>query len=142
MLALGNLFRRKNRGVWQILVCLIVLSFLCRAAIPMGYMPEHSGGHDAGYVIALCTSGDGHDVAQPDLAGQADEPLSDKHANNKDCPFCIAVSQAMLPSQDAPVLLAVIVPRSILLPPRSEIRPPLPAQGPPLGSRAPPSNLV
>jgi len=141
MFALRNFLRRKDTGVRQILFCLIALSFLCRAAIPAGYMPDFSGGREGGYAVTLCIGGDGHDILQPDLTGQADQPFPDDRFDSKDCPFGIVASQAMLPSQQAPALLAVIAHHSVPQPHRNRIRPPLPAQGPPLGSRAPPSNL-
>ncbi|MFA7532282.1 MAG: DUF2946 family protein [Castellaniella sp.] len=133
--------RHRSTRVWQVLFCLTVLSFLCRAVIPMGYMPDLSGGRDGKFAITFCTVGGGTSTLLVDLNDQPDQPSPSDHFDNQDCPFGIVVSQVAMPSQEAIVLAGIIAYHPVSLPQRNHARPPLPALGPPLGSRAPPSNL-
>lgn len=123
------------------LFCLTILSFLCRALIPVGYMPDVSGGRDGRFSITFCTMGGGTGTMLVDLNSQSDQPSPSDHFDNQDCPFGIVVSQALLPGHEAPALLGNIAHHPVSLPHRNQAQPPLPALGPPLGSRAPPSNL-
>ena len=121
--------------------CLAVLSFLYRAVIPMGYMPDISGAHDGKFPITLCTVGGGTSTVLMDLDGQSDQPSPDDHFDSQYCPFGIVVSQAVMPSQEAPALVRNVAHHPVSVPHRNRALPPLPALGPPLGSRAPPPNL-
>lgn len=141
MFALQKPIRRKGMAVWQILFCLTVIAFLCRSVIPMGYMPDLSGGRDGKLAITFCTAGGGTSTMQLDLTGQPEQSSSDEHAGSQECPFGLVVSQAVMPSQVATVLIGTISHRPAVLLHRNHTLPPLPALGPPLGSRAPPSNL-
>lgn len=141
MFALRQLLRRGNIRVWQVLFCLTLLSFLYRAVIPMGYMPDMSGARDGKFFITLCTVGGGTSTLLMGLNGQPDQPSPDDHFDSQDCPFGIVASQAVMPSQEPPALVRTVVHRPVSLPHRNQAQPPLPALGPPLGSRAPPSNL-
>lgn len=141
MFALQKPTRRKGMAVWQILFCLTVISFLCRSVIPMGYMPDLSGGRDGKLAITFCTADGGTTTLQLDLTGQPEPSSSDEHAGIQECPFGLVVSEAVIPSQDATVLVGMISDRPVALLHRNQALPPLPALGPPLGSRAPPSNL-
>jgi len=141
MFAVRRSSRYKGIGVWQVLFCLTVLSFLYRAAIPQGYMPDFSGARDGKFSITLCTVGGGVSTLLVDLDGPDHHPSSDDHFNNQSCAFGIVVSQAVMPGQDAPALVGNVAHHPVTLPQRNEAQPPLPALGPPLGSRAPPSNL-
>jgi hypothetical protein len=141
MFAVQRYSRNKGLGIWQILFCLTVLSFLYRAAIPQGYMPDLSGARDGKFSITLCTPGGGNSTLLVDLGHQSHDPSSDNHFDNQSCPFGIVVSQAVMPGGDAPASGGTIAHHPITLPQRNQAQPPLPALGPPLGSRAPPSNL-
>jgi hypothetical protein len=141
MFAVQRYSRNKGIGIWQILFCLTVLSFLYRAAIPQGYMPDFSGARDGKFAITLCTVGGGTSTLRVDLDQQSPQPPSDDQFDNQNCPFGIVVSQAVIPGGDAPALMGTIVHHPVALPQRNQAQPPLPALGPPLGSRAPPLNL-
>ncbi|SHI25498.1 hypothetical protein SAMN04488135_11647 [Pollutimonas bauzanensis] len=132
---------RKGMAVRQILFCLTVMSFLCRSVIPMGYMPDLSGGRGDKHAITFCTAGSGASTSSLDLTGRPEQSSSDEHAGSQDCPFGLAVSQAVMPGQPASMLLGMISQRPAALLHHNQTLPPLPALGPPLGSRAPPSNL-
>ncbi|MFC4297236.1 DUF2946 family protein [Castellaniella hirudinis] len=133
--------RHRSTRIWQVLFCLTVLSFLCRAVIPMGYMPDLSGGRDGKFSITFCTMGGGISTLLVDLDGQPNQPSPADHFDKQDCPFGMVASQALIPGQDAPALVGVITHHPVSLSHRNQAQPPLPALGPPLGSRAPPSNL-
>ncbi|NYT68889.1 DUF2946 family protein [Pusillimonas noertemannii] len=118
------------------------MSFLYRAVIPVGYMPDIVGARDGKFSITLCTVGGGTNTLLMDLGGQPDQPSPDDYFDNQDCPFGIVVSQAVMPSQEPPVLVRMVVHHPVFLPHRNQAQPPLPALGPPLGSRAPPHTSV
>ncbi len=141
MFALRRDLRRESTGVWQILFCLTVLSFLCRAMIPTGYMPDVSGARDGKFFLTLCTVGGGTSTVSLDWDHQSDHPSPDDHFDQQSCPFGIVASQAVLPGQASPSLVGPAAFHPVVLPHRGPAQPPMPAQGPPLGSRAPPSNL-
>lgn len=140
MSALQNPMRCKGTPVWQVLFCLTLVSFLCRSVIPMGYMPDFSGGRDGKLAITFCTTGGDISTLLLNL-DQPEQSSSDEHASSLDCPFGLLVSQAVMPGQDTPVLARTVSHRPAVLLHRNQALPPLPALGPPLGSRAPPSNL-
>lgn len=141
MLALRQALRHGSIGIWQVLFCLAILSFLYRAVIPMGYMPDVSGGRDGKFSISLCTTGGGASALLMDWDGQSGQPSPGDHFDNQSCPFGIVVSQAVMPSQEPPALVGNVAHHPVSLPHRNQAQPPLPALGPPLGSRAPPSFL-
>lgn len=141
MTVLRRPHRYKATRVWQFLFCLTVLSFLCRAVIPVGYMPDPSGGRDGKISFTFCTMGGGTSTILWDLTEQSDQSSPDDHFENQECPFGIVVSQTLMPSEETPSLAGVVAHRPAPLLHRNEALPPLPALGPPLGSRAPPSNL-
>jgi len=142
MLALQKPIRHKGTAVWQILFCLTLVSFLCRSVIPMGYMPDLSGGHDGGFTITLCLPGGGTNIMQVDLTDHSGQASSDDGLSSQDCPYGILVAQAAAPIHDAALPAAGIPYRSLVLPSHgNQALPPLPALGPPLGSRAPPPYL-
>lgn len=141
MRALGPRFILREIRVWQLLFCLALLAYVCRAIVPAGYMPTHSA-QDNGFAITFCTAGNSSNTLWIDLIGQDGQADSDTHHQPQDCPFGIAASPALLPSLDAPVLISLIRYRPVLLAKTNQTRPPLPALGPPLGSRAPPLFLA
>lgn len=141
MRALGPRFVFREIRVWQLLFCLALLAYVCRAIVPAGYMPTRSA-QDNGFAITFCTAGNSANTLWIDLVGQDGQADSDTHQNQQDCPFGIAASPALLPTLDAPVLISLITYRRVLLAESNQTRPPLPAQGPPLGSRAPPLRLA
>jgi hypothetical protein len=139
MSALRQPFRHGSIGVWQVLFCLTLLSFLYRAVIPVGYMPDISGARDGKFSITLCAVDGGTNTLLMGFGGQPDQPSPDNHFDSQDCPFGIVVSQAVMPHQEPPALVRKVVHHPVSLPHRNQAQPPLPALGPPLGSRAPPS---
>lgn len=141
MRALGPRFVLRPVRVWQLLFCLALLAYACRAIIPAGYMPSRSA-QDSGFAITFCTAGNNANTLWIDLLGQADPSDSDPHLTQQDCPFGIAASPALLPPPDTSVLLSLLSYRPILRVALNQTRPALPAQGPPLGSRAPPAFLA
>lgn len=126
--------------VWQVLFCLTVLLFLCRALIPVGYMPDFSGAREGTFSITICTTS-GTSTILVDANGQAIEPSSGDHTDNQECSFCLAASQTLMPAGQVPALVMSVAHRTVPLLHGNHALPPLPALGPPLGSRAPPSNL-
>ncbi|MGO3133374.1 MAG: DUF2946 family protein [Alcaligenes sp.] len=141
MRALGPRFVLREIRVWQLLFCLALLAYVCRAIIPAGYMPTHSA-QDNGFAITLCSTGNPANTLWIDLLGQDTQQDSDHHQNPQDCPFGMAASPALLSTLDAPVLIGLIAYRPILLADIQQTRSALPARGPPLGSRAPPAHLA
>lgn len=139
MLALQQSTRHKGMAVRQILFSLAIVSFLCRSVIPMGYMPDLTGGRDAELAFTFChTAGS---TLQLNVPGQPEQPSSDEHTLSQACAFGLAVSQAVMPGQDTPVLVSMVFHRPVAPLQRNQALPPLPALGPPLGSRAPPSSF-
>ena len=141
MRALGPRFVLREIRVWQLLFCLALLAYVCRAIIPAGYMPTRSA-QDNGFAITFCTTGNPTSTLWIDLLGQDTQQDSDHHQNPQDCPFGIAASSALLPTLDVPALISLIAYRPVLLAEIQQTRSTLPARGPPLGSRAPPTHLA
>ncbi|MFT0851741.1 DUF2946 family protein [Achromobacter sp. F4_2707] len=123
-------------AVWQILFCLTAFSFLCRAVIPVGYMPDLSGERDTPFAITLCSMG-GTVVVQLDLDG-SEKSSSDQHYGGDTCPFGLNVAHKLIPGQATLALAGMALFLSVASPAARQALPPLPALGPPLGSRAPP----
>jgi len=142
MFALRPRFLLQGIKLWQVLACLTLLSFTCRAVIPVGYMPDASGAGKGKFAITLCVTGGGTSTIFMDLSGDPDtSPAPGDHFNNQDCTFGIVMAKALMPAQEAPTLVSVITHRPAPSVHRNHAYPPLPALGPPLGSRAPPANL-
>ena len=137
MFARRKTFWCKRMAAWQILFCLTVFSFLCRAFIPVGYMPDLSGERETPFAITLCSMG-GTVVMQVDLSG---DPVagSEPHYSGENCPFGLSVAQKLMPGQAALALAGLVSFHSFAPFVHNQALPPLPALGPPLGSRAPPS---
>ncbi|HLU04179.1 MAG TPA: DUF2946 family protein [Advenella sp.] len=131
----------KNISVWQLLLCLTVLAFVCRSVIPSGYMPALSGDNGRTVVLTLCTANGGNETLQLSIPKQSPDAPSQDHAG-QECPFGLVISHGILPIPDSPVM-PVTVWQQRLAPfiGHNQALPPLPALGPPLGSRAPPSRL-
>lgn len=128
-------------SVWQALFCLTVLSFLCRAMIPVGYMPDLSGKRDSTFSITLCVGGN-LAVMQMGLSDDTGKASGDTGFNGQDCPFGISATQKLIPGQNALALAGTAVAFHPAVPSlRNQALPPMPALGPPLGPRAPPTNL-
>ncbi|QEI07686.1 DUF2946 domain-containing protein [Pigmentiphaga aceris] len=136
---------RPAYAVRQYLLGLALLAFVLRALMPMGFMPGMDAHHGNQVVLMLCNPagvetafvldiGDSH--AQADAASTQD----DQGMSMQNCPFCMATSQAMLPTADIVLHVASLatsdVPVAVYVGPS-----PITAQGPPLGSRAPPAHL-
>lgn len=141
MFARRNDFWCKRMAVRQLLFCLTLLAFLCRAAIPVGYMPDLSGKGESSFAITLCTTS-GPAVMQLDMAAPHGDPASESGYPGQDCPFGLSIFEKVLPGGAAPALAGFI---SFLYaaPAFSTLAAPmLRAQGPPLGPRAPPSSPV
>jgi len=132
--------RHRATSVWQILFCLAVFSFLCRALIPVGYMPDFSGASDGRFSITICTAA-GTSTILVDANGQPVEPSSGDYFDNQNCSFCLLASPILIPASEAPALVTFVTQRPAPLLHGNEALPPLPALGPPLGSRAPPLSL-
>ncbi len=141
MSVLRHPHRHYAKGVWQFFFCLTIVSFLCRAVIPVGYMPDASGGRDSKVYITLCTEGGGVTTLLMNLDGETGQSAADDHLDHQECPFGIVASQTMMPGDAVAVLAGVVAHRPASLAHRNHALPPLPSLGPPLGSRAPPSNL-
>lgn len=139
MRALRKPLWRKGLATWQVFVCLVVAAFLCRSVIPVGYMPGNAGGHHGSVALVLCTMGVGSGTLELDVSTSSSS--DDDAASGEVCLFGVVVSQTLLPTPDAPVLVSKLTHRPASLSHGNRVLPPLPAQGPPLGSRAPPSNL-
>lgn len=127
--------------VWQILFCLTFVSFLCRSVVPVGYMPDVSGGRDGKFALTLCTIGGNTGIQKLDLLDQSGKSSSDDGASSQSCPFGLVASQALIPALDVPVLAGAVFRHPLLFAHSGKALPPLPALGPPLGPRAPPLNL-
>ncbi|NLY64255.1 MAG: DUF2946 family protein [Alcaligenaceae bacterium] len=140
MRAFQDPLQRNVTGIRQILLCLAVLSLLCRALIPVGYMPDFSSAHDGKFTITICTAV-GTSTILVDANGQPVQPSPGDHSNDQDCAFCLVASQTLIPAPEMPALAVFLTSRPVLLQHGNHALPPLPALGPPLGSRAPPLSL-
>ncbi|WP_148274476.1 DUF2946 family protein [Advenella kashmirensis] len=128
----------KGFSVWQLLLCLAAMAFVCRSVIPSGYMPVLSGDNGRTVVLTLCNADGGNETLLLSIPKQSQESPSQDHAG-QECPFGLVVSQAILPILGSPAL-PVTVWQQRLAPfvEHNQALPALPALGPPLGSRAPP----
>ena len=115
--------------------CLSVFAFLCRAFIPVGYMPDASSERQSPFAITLCTMG-GSTLVQLDFGAESDTS-HDQHYSDS-CPYGLSVAYKLMPGADAPAPVQAASFYSVTHPVRQQAMPPLPALGPPLGSRAPP----
>ena len=137
MSAFRRLFWLRHTIVRHALLCLTVASFLARAVVPAGYMPDVSGAQEGRALLTLCAAAGGPDALWLDWGGPPDSSSGDHFG--QDCPFGIVMSQAALTGQPGLALRGDMVHRPAVPASRNQARPPLPALGPPLGSRAPPS---
>lgn len=128
-------------AVWQAFFCLTLLSFLCRAAIPVGYMPDPSGSRAGSFAITLC-SGGGPALVQFDLLAEAGESSPDDAYAGKACPFGLIASQELLPGSTALAVAGFLSFLPAASPVDSGSRPRESLLGPPVGSRAPPAHIV
>ena len=128
----------KGISVWQFLLCLAVLAFVCRSVIPSGYMPVLSGDNGRTIVLTLCNADGGNETLQLSIPKQTQDSPVQEHAG-QECPFGLVISQGILPILDSPAM-PVTVWQQRLAPfvEHNRALPALPALGPPLGSRAPP----
>lgn len=141
MFACGKSLWCKRMSVWQALFCLTVLAFLCRAVIPVGYMPDLSGKRDTTFAITLCVGGN-LAVMQMGFSDDAGNASEDHGFSGPDCPFGINASHKLLAGLNTLALAGLpIVFQTAAPAARNQALPPMPALGPPLGSRAPPFNL-
>ena len=141
MYMLHKLLSRKEIGVWQLLVCLAVIAFVCRSVVPTGFMPALSSEKGGAVVLTLCSADGSNKTLLLNLQKHSKKSPSDGHTG-QECPFGIVLSHGMLPLQDFPALAGVVWREHFkLVPLRNRALPPLPALGPPLGSRAPPPYL-
>lgn len=133
--------QRKSINGWQGFLCLALLAFFCRSAIPTGYMPTLSAGKGVAVALTLCTAHGGTQTLLLDLQSKNNEPAENAPANQA-CPFGLVMSHGVLPVQALLILTTTVwQQRPVLVAERNRSLPPLPALGPPLGSRAPPVRL-
>ena len=131
----------KNTLVWQLLLCLALLAFVCRSVIPSGYMPVLSADQSHTVVLTLCNAAGDTETLQLNISKQSQDAPSSEHAG-QECPFGLVISQGVLPIPGAPALLVTVwQERATPYIEHNRALPPLPALGPPLGSRAPPTLL-
>ncbi len=118
---------------------LAVVAFVCRAFMPIGYMPDTQALRNGQLLLTLCTAGGVVSFLPVDTP---DDEHAGKDVSRGDaCPFGMLASHAMLAPfvpQFLPTAFARHVPADVVF----ATRPPLPPLGPPLGSRAPPLTLV
>jgi hypothetical protein len=150
-------FLLQNPAVWRFLYCLTLISFVLRALVPAGFMPDAAAFHDGRPALKLCTSigtrhasahaaghASAHDLADASRhdPGHASAPhQGDEAPAGSDCPFGLLLVQAVVPSIETAVLLAAAPVRDVAVRFHAVLAPLLPIPGPPLGPRAPPVNL-
>lgn len=140
MSARRKTFRCTRIALWQALLGLTVIAFLCRAIIPVGYMPETPSESGRSFAMTLCLGGGGTTVMQVSLSD--DGAGTPDNAVSPDCPYGLCVGQSWLPERPSLALAGIVdFPLALPVAARNNALPPLPALGPPLGSRAPPLNL-
>lgn len=130
-----GLNKRGRVSLHRWLCQLVVVCFVLRALVPLGYMPDPNGVHDGTLKLVICTS-TGLQVVGISDGGR---PISDPSLNHAkgDCPFG---GLPLLAQLSAPIGVA----SAILAPTRDaafSIRPPRAPvwrTGPGAGSRAPP----
>lgn len=124
--------------VWQMFFCLTLISFVCRAAIPAGYMPDSSSPQDRSFAITLCSGGGSAGLMYIDFFDDPDTPSSDTAYGIAECPYGLSAANKLIGPPDALRVVArpSDVPMWISF---GNVSPPYAAYlGPPLGSRAPP----
>lgn len=141
MYAPGKTLSYKRKLAWQILFCLTILAFLCRAVVPAGYMPATAAESPGLFAVTLCSSS-GVSFVSLDLGDDAQQGSSPQYPLFENCPFGLTLAQKLVPGTD-PVtgvtngaFQALVLPAAIV----PTLRSPLP--GPPLGSRAPPAGSL
>lgn len=133
-------FRFMRTFVWQFLFCLTLVSFLCRSAIPAGYMPGLSGERGDSFAITVCAGGYPA-VVQVDLHDSSVDSSPDGLGAGQECPFGLAAAQELLPNGAALELAGSVHARPVVLP-QAGFRRAASVTGPPVGSRAPPVPFV
>lgn len=131
---------RSNISTWQVFLCLTVLAFLCRALVPMGYMPGSAGAEQGKLALTLCVPG-GVQTVMVDLADPNTHHSSQDQLQLAACPYALVVSQAMLPPAGELAPLGDVGEYAVARSSPALAPPPTLPFGPPLGSRAPPSLL-
>lgn len=121
---------------WRTLSGLLLLAFLLRAFIPVGYMPLHAAGQAGGLSITLCITGLSQTVLKALALDQSHQQGTDSYLG--ECAFGTAASSPALPFAPTLFWLPIFsgIPAYIALAAADQA--PMVVRGPPLGSRAPP----
>lgn len=122
--------------VWQIAVCLAVVALLCRAVIPVGYMPGASQERERVFSVTFCSMGGTMSMPLDLSAGPA--PLPDHEDAVEFCPYGLIAQHTLWATSSASIVLPFVAApsRPAIRVARASIS--LHVAGPPLGSRAPP----
>ena len=113
---------------------LVLLVFVCRSLIPVGFMPDLAGVSRGAFQLVICT-GYGWKTVELDANGHK---LPAKHSGSHHQPCAFSISAV----SDLPIMAITIIPqliKAVVTRDRIfEMLPP-PRAGPRVGSRAPPS---
>jgi hypothetical protein len=123
----------------RFIMLMMLTTFICRAFIPVGYMPDLVDGDRRIPGLTFCLSNGVFNamVLDQNIFGVDNAP-DHGQASNDSCAFALLAAQTLLPSSDTS-FLADLSPDVVFITfPERDIAV-LPTRGPPLGSRAPPS---
>ncbi len=131
----GYLRHSSSRPRWRILTGALLLAFLARAMIAVGYMPAAGSATDSKFGMSLCVHGLSAGALK--VLALEDSPVT-AEPRALDCAFGTVVAQVALPFFPSAFIAAV---REDAYPAVWRAGPPAFAQawhGPPLGARGPP----
>lgn len=118
---------------------LIAVAFVCRAFMPIGYMPDTNALRNGQLVLTLCTAGGGVSFLPLNVS---DDQKQQDVSRGDSCPFGMVAGHALMaPGPGALQIVLPAVSPIVFDVPVYAARPPMPPLGPPLGSRAPPHYL-
>jgi hypothetical protein len=134
--------RRIADSASRTLMCLVVLAFIVRAMVPVGFMPDPSALNAGAIQITFCTADNATSAIFLNLGGHHKTDPG-QHGGAMGCPFGLLAAQALgTPSSGAALPLPAIALFRVIPFAASPLVSSVPTQGPPLGSRAPPNQAV
>ncbi|KAA0889324.1 DUF2946 family protein [Pusillimonas sp. ANT_WB101] len=126
-------------SVHSVMLWLATVAFVCRAFMPLGYMPDTTALRNGQLVLTLCTAGGG--VSFLSLNAADNDPQQDVSRGDS-CPYGMMSEQALMaPGPDTLHIALPTAAKAVFNIPVFATLPPMPPLGPPLGSRAPPYHL-
>lgn len=126
--------RQNRRALRRWVSNLLLLAFVVRGLVPVGYMPDFSAGSDGIFKVVICSAMSAKTIVLDDSG----KPLSEVH-HDQPCSFA-GLAAVVVPEIDA---IQLVIPDSegSNFSPHLAVRLPPTRAGPQLGSRGPPQVL-